>query len=94
MRVDKVPKGKSKLFAAGGATPMFGKSDRTKSAYPADTQRPGQTSGQAASGKPVRSGLPRRPLTLPATWADQRAASRAARPLDCHRLATADPLPR
>ena len=40
MRVDKVPKGKAKVFAAGGATPMFGKSDRTKSAYPAGSAAP------------------------------------------------------
>jgi hypothetical protein len=30
-----IPKGRNKLFAAGGATPMFGKADRVKSAFPA-----------------------------------------------------------
>jgi hypothetical protein len=54
MKTSKMPKGKDKQFARGGATPMFGAGTRTKSAYPAGPQRPGQTSGQAASGKTVR----------------------------------------
>jgi hypothetical protein len=51
MKVSKVPKGRDKQFAAGGRTRMFGSGDRTKSKYPASSQRPGQTSGQA--GKPA-----------------------------------------
>jgi hypothetical protein len=52
-----------KTFAAGGKRPMLGKGDRTKTAYPASPQRPGQTSGQALgksslkrAGAKVRSG--------------------------------------
>jgi hypothetical protein len=44
MRVSKIPKGKAKVFAAGGKTKMFGRSDRTKSSHPASPQRPGRTS--------------------------------------------------
>jgi hypothetical protein len=55
MRVDKVSKGRNKQFAAGGGNrSMLGQGDRTRTSYPAGPQRPGQTSGQAASGKPVR----------------------------------------
>jgi hypothetical protein len=65
MKVSRVPKGKDKVFAAGGTTPMFGKADRTKSAYPAEPQRPGQTSGQAASPKPVRRSAVKRITKVP-----------------------------
>jgi hypothetical protein len=41
MKTSKIPKGKDKSFAAGGKTPMLGKSDRTKSAYPAEPQNQG-----------------------------------------------------
>jgi hypothetical protein len=54
MKVSKVPKGTTKQFARGGSTKMFGAADRTKSKYPADPQKPGQTSGQARSGKPAK----------------------------------------
>jgi hypothetical protein len=55
MRVDKIPKGKDKSFAAGGKIPMLGKSDRTKSAYPASPQKPGRTGQHSASPSPKRS---------------------------------------
>ena len=54
MRVSKVPKGKDKLFARGGVTPMFGKNDRTKSAYPASPQKPGRTGQHATKAAPKR----------------------------------------
>jgi hypothetical protein len=54
MRVDNVPKGKDKVFAAGGRTKMFGKADRTKSAYPATPQKPGRTGQHATSPAPKR----------------------------------------
>jgi hypothetical protein len=54
MRVDKVPKGTNKQFASGGRTKMFGRSDRTKSAYPAELQRPGQTAQHATKAAPKR----------------------------------------
>ena len=44
----------NKLFARGGKTPMLGKSDRTKSKYPAEPQRPGQTAQHSARTNPVR----------------------------------------
>jgi hypothetical protein len=55
MRVNKVPKGRNKVFASGGSTKMFGAGDRIKSRYPADPQRPGRT-GQHSTrpAKPVR----------------------------------------
>jgi hypothetical protein len=75
MRVDKVPKGRNKLFAAGGATEMFGKSDRTKSAYPADPQKPGRT-GQHAT----KAAQKRRPGRAPIDEAGDMGGSRAANP--------------
>ena len=33
----------NKTFASGGKRPMLGKGDRTKTKYPAEPQRPGQT---------------------------------------------------
>jgi hypothetical protein len=54
MKVSRVPKGKDKLFASGGVTPMFGKADRTKSAYPADPQKPGRTGQHATKPAPKR----------------------------------------
>ena len=82
MRVDKLPKGTNKQFAAGGKTPMFGKSDRTKSAYPADPQRPGQTSGQAASPKPVRPAkrITKAPVDTAGDMGGSAGASQPRRP--------------
>jgi hypothetical protein len=48
MKVDKIAKGTAKQFAKGGRTPMLGKGDRTKSANPAKTQRPGRTAQPAS----------------------------------------------
>jgi hypothetical protein len=59
-KLDKIPKGKQTTFARGGKTPMFGKSDRTKSAFPAEPQRSGRTAqhdgnSRIKSGAKVRS---------------------------------------
>jgi hypothetical protein len=54
MRVSKIPKGRGKTFAAGGKQKMFGAGDRTRSKYPAEPQRPGQTAQHSARTKPVR----------------------------------------
>jgi hypothetical protein len=78
MRVDKVPKGKEKTFAAGGSTKMFGAGDRTKSRYPASPQRPGQTSGQAASPKPVRRPAVKRITKAPVDVAGDSGGSPGA----------------
>jgi hypothetical protein len=59
MKTGKIPKGQSKIFARGGKTPMFGKSDRTKSAYPAEPQKPGRTGQHATKAAPdprIKSG--------------------------------------
>jgi hypothetical protein len=56
MRVDKVPKGRDKVFAAGGKQKMFGKADRTKSAFPAEPQKPGRTGQHATKPAPKRTG--------------------------------------
>jgi hypothetical protein len=50
-----IPKGKPEKFARGGKQPMFGKSDRAKSSYPAGPQKAGRTAQHATKpGKPVR----------------------------------------
>jgi hypothetical protein len=54
MKVSRVPKGNDKTFASGGVTPMFGKSDRVKSAYPADPQHPGRAGQHTTSPAPKR----------------------------------------
>jgi hypothetical protein len=54
MRVSKIPKGTDKQFARGGKTPMFGKSDRTKSSYPAEPQKSGRTGQHATKPAPKR----------------------------------------
>jgi hypothetical protein len=76
MRVDKIPKGKDKIFARGGKTPMFGKSDRTKSANPADPQRPGRT-GQHSTKAPKRGDKVR---SAAVDEAGDMGGSRAANP--------------
>ena len=73
MRVDKVPKGNDKTFASGGKTPMFGKADRTKSAYPAEPQKSGRT-GQHST-KPVPK---RRPGRAPVDTAGDMGGSAGA----------------
>jgi hypothetical protein len=42
-----------KQFAAGGRVKMLGKGNHTKSAYPAEPQRPGRT-GQHSTKSPLR----------------------------------------
>jgi hypothetical protein len=54
-KLNRIPKGTNKLFAAGGKQKMFGAGSRTKSAYPASLQKPGQTS-QHAGNLPRRTG--------------------------------------
>jgi hypothetical protein len=54
MRVDKVSKGKNKLFAAGGRTKMFGAGNRMKSKFPAEPQKPGRTGQHATKPAPKR----------------------------------------
>ena len=44
----------NKKFASGGKRPMLGKGDRTKTAYPAKQQRPGQTGQHATKAAPKR----------------------------------------
>jgi hypothetical protein len=56
MRANKLSKGKDKVFASGGRTKMFGRSDRTKSAYPAEPQKPGRTGQHAVKPPPRRRG--------------------------------------
>ena len=80
MRVDKVPKGANKQFAAGGSTKMFGAGDRTKSKYQAGPQRPGQTSGQAASPKPVRAPAAKRITKAPVDTAGDMGGSASSQP--------------
>ena len=55
-RLGRIPKGTDKLFASGGRAKMFGTADRTKSKFPAEQQRPGQTSGQAGKSAVKRTG--------------------------------------
>ena len=45
----------NKTFASGGKRPMLGKGDRTRTAYPAKQQRPGQTGPLKRTGGKVRS---------------------------------------
>jgi hypothetical protein len=78
MRVDKVPKGKPVPFAAGGKQKMLGKGDRTRTSYPAGPQRPGQTSGQAASPKPVRRSAVTRITKVPVDTAGDMGGSAGA----------------
>jgi hypothetical protein len=56
MKTVKIPKGKDKLFARGGATPHVRQGDRTKSAYPASPQRPGQTAQHGGKSMSKRRG--------------------------------------
>jgi hypothetical protein len=44
----------NKQFASGGKQKMFGKGDRTKSAYPAEPQKPGRTGQHATKPAPKR----------------------------------------
>ena len=79
MRVSKVPKGKSVPFAAGGRTKMFGKADRTKSAYPAEPQKPGRT-GQHLT-KPAPKHRPgRAPVDVAGDSGGSPGASQPRRP--------------
>jgi hypothetical protein len=59
---------------------MFGKSDRTRSAYPANPQRPGQTSGQAGSKKPVRPAVKRTAKAPAGTAGDMGGSAGSSQP--------------
>jgi hypothetical protein len=62
MKTSKVPKGKDKMFASGGKQRMLGAGDRTKTKYPAEPQKPGQTAqhvGKPAAKRPGRTGQSR-----------------------------------
>jgi hypothetical protein len=61
-----------KQFASGGKTGMFGAGNRTRSKYPADPQKPGQTAQHA--GKPA----PRRPGRAPVDTAGDMGGSAGA----------------
>jgi hypothetical protein len=56
MKVSRISKGKDKTFAVGDRTRMFGAGDGTKSKFPAEPQRPGQTSQHVGKAAPRRSG--------------------------------------
>jgi hypothetical protein len=43
-----------KTFASGGKRPMLGKGTRTRTAYPADPQKPGRTGQHATKPAPKR----------------------------------------
>jgi hypothetical protein len=47
---------KTDKFASGGKRPMLGKGDRTKSAFPAKQQRPGQTGQHSTKPALKRAG--------------------------------------
>jgi hypothetical protein len=79
MKVSKVPKGKDAAFARGGKRPMLGKGTRTRTAYPANPQRPGQTSGQA-SGKPMSKRTGAKVRSAAVDEAGSMGGSRAANP--------------
>jgi hypothetical protein len=53
-KLSKVPKGTNRLFAGGGATPMFGAGDRVKSKFPAEPQKPGRTGQHSTKPAPKR----------------------------------------
>jgi hypothetical protein len=55
-KLDKIPKGNAKVFARGGKNPMFGAGSRTRTAYPASPQRPGQTAQHGGKPMSKRSG--------------------------------------
>jgi hypothetical protein len=65
-----------KTFATGGKRPMLGKGDRTKSAFPASPQKPGQTGQHStkAAAKPMRKGA-RGPVDIAGDMGGSRAAN-------------------
>ena len=77
-RLGRIPKGTDKLFASGGRAKMFGTADRTKSKFPAEQQRPGQTSGQAGKSAVKRTGGKVRSAAV--DEAGDMGGSRAANP--------------
>jgi hypothetical protein len=81
-KLSKIPKGRDKQFARGGKTPMFGKSDRAKSAYPASPQRPGQTAQHGGKSMSKRTGAKVRSAAVDeaGSMGGSRAASQPRRP--------------
>jgi hypothetical protein len=79
MKVSKIPKGKDKVFAAGGRTGMFGAGDRVKSRFPAEPQKPGRT-GQRVT-KPAQKRRPgRAPVDTAGDMGGSPGASQPRRP--------------
>jgi hypothetical protein len=77
MKIDKVPKGRDKVFARGGKQKMFGAADRTRSKYPADPQKPGRTGQHATKLAPKRTGAR---VNEAGDMGGSRAASQPRRP--------------
>ena len=67
-----------KTFAAGGKRPMLGKGDRTKTAFPAKQQRPGQTGQHDSKAVLKRTGAKVRSAAV--DEAGDMGGSRAANP--------------
>jgi hypothetical protein len=82
MKTSKSPKGRDKLFAAGGKQHMFGAGDRTKTKYPASLQKPnrtGQHDGKPAPHPRTKSGD--QPGRAPINFAgDMGGSAGAAKP--------------
>jgi hypothetical protein len=82
-KLGKIPKGKPVPFAAGGRTKMFGTSDRTKTKYPAEPQKPGRTGQHATKAAPKRGAKVRSGVV---DEAGDMGGSRAANPRRLERL--------
>jgi hypothetical protein len=67
-----------KAPASGGKRPMLGKSDRTRTSYPAKQQRPGQTGQHSTKPALKRSGAKVRSAAV--DEAGDMGGSRAANP--------------
>jgi hypothetical protein len=78
MRANKPEKATNKLFSAGGRAKMLGKGDRTRTAYPAEPQRPGRTSQHAGKTAQRRRGAKVRSAAV--DEAGDMGGSRAANP--------------
>jgi hypothetical protein len=65
-----------KQFASGGKRPMLGKGDRTKTAFPAEPQKPGQTAQH--SGKTVPRPAVKRTAKAPINEAGSMGGSAGA----------------
>jgi hypothetical protein len=68
----------NRKFAVGGNRKMLGKSDRTRTSYPADPQRPGRTAQHGGKSMSKRSGAKVRSGAV--DEAGDMGGSRAANP--------------